>query len=200
MPHISSPHRIKIDRSALLVIDLQEKLVPVIPSGEAVVLEAIRLLKAAQLLGVPTAATVQYPKGLGPLVEPLTEFFPEPEEKLAFSAAVCRDSLDAWANEGRDQIIVVGIETHVCVQQTVLDLIAEGQRPYVVAEAVAARHGRGHETALRRMQSTGATITSAESVLFEWLESSQHDSFKQISQLVKDHQPPRRPGPPKGRR
>ena len=167
------------------MIDVQEKLVPVVPSGDPVVRQICRLVEAARLLQVPTAATVQYPRGLGPLVSPLEELLGDPEEKLDFSAAVCRDSLDAWAAAGRDQIVVTGLETHVCVQQTVLDLIAEGQRPYLVAEAVAARGGRDHEVAMDRMRDAGAIVTTAESVLFEWLGTADRPEFKAISDLVK---------------
>tara|TARA_R110002049_G_scaffold72490_1_gene187015 strand:+ start:131398 stop:132081 length:684 start_codon:yes stop_codon:yes gene_type:complete len=222
MPHVRSPERLDVRRSALLVIDLQEKLVPVVPSGEPVVRQTCRLMKAAEQLQVPVAATVQYPKGLGPLVPAIASLLDErqieAEEKLDFSAAVCRGSLDEWCDSGRDQIVVVGIETHVCVVQTVLDLLAEGLRVFVVAEAVAARHGRDHETALDRMRDSGATVIAAESVMFEWLSTADHPSFKTISGLVKSfgqedpkgpppkrkppkHGPPKhgppKPGPPK---
>ncbi len=185
MPHVRSPQRLDTRRSALWVIDLQEKLCPAIRSADNVIRQTLRLLEAASLLGVPAAATVQYPAGLGPLVPSLREHFPSPEEKRAFSASVCRQSLDRWLGEGRDQIVIVGMETHVCVLQTVLDLIAEGLRPFVVAEAVAARNGRDHEIAMERMRDGGATILTAESVLFEWLETSDRPEFKAISRLVK---------------
>ena len=185
MPHIRSTDRLDVARCGLLVIDVQERLIPAIPSGDPVVSQICRLIEAARLLQVPSAATVQYPRGLGPLVAPLQAAFPNPEEKLDFSAAVCRGVLDVWAQAGRDQIVVTGVETHVCVQQTVLDLIAEGQRPYVVAEAVAARGGRDHETAMQRMRDAGATITTTESVLFEWLGTADRPEFKAISDLVK---------------
>ncbi len=93
--------------------------------------------------------------------------------------------MDGWFAEGRDQIVIVGIETHVCVLQTVLDLIAEGARPFVVAEAVAARNGRDHETAMDRMRDSGACIITVESVLFEWLGTSDRPEFKAISRIVK---------------
>ncbi|KAA1262493.1 Vibriobactin-specific isochorismatase [Rubripirellula obstinata] len=189
MPHVASVHRLDSNRSGLLVVDLQERLVPVIPSGDQVVRQTQRLLKAADMLQVPSAATVQYPKGLGNLVAPLDQWFSHdknsPEEKLEFSSAVCRQSLDAWTQAGRDQIVVTGIETHVCILQTVLDLMAEGCFAYVVAEAVAARHGRDHETAMDRMRDAGATIITAESVMFEWLGTADHPQFKEISKLVK---------------
>ncbi|TWU41749.1 isochorismatase family protein [Novipirellula artificiosorum] len=185
MPHVPSPLRLAAKRSSLLIIDLQEKLVPVIPSGEAVVEQTLRLIEAANLLEVPHAATVQYPRGLGGLVPAIAERVAPPEEKTAFSAAVCREAIDTWATQSRDQIVIVGIETHVCVLQTVLDLLAEGFRVYVVTEAVASRHGRDHETAIERMVNSGATMITAESVMFEWLETSKHPQFKAISQLVK---------------
>jgi nicotinamidase-related amidase len=185
MPVVRSPLRLDTARSALWVIDLQEKLCPAIPSADNVIRQTHRLLQAARELSVPFAATVQYPSGLGPLVPSLSEYFPSPEVKRDFSATVCRDSLDRWFEQGRDQIVVVGVETHVCVLQTVLDLIAEGARPYIVAEAVASRNGRDHETAMQRMSDSGATLVTVESVLFEWLGTSDRPEFKAISQLVK---------------
>jgi isochorismate hydrolase len=185
MPHIRSFRRLRADRSSLLVIDLQQKLCPAISSADAVVHQIMRLVQATRLLEIPSSATVQYPKGLGSLVGPLSEAFPHPEEKLNFSAAVCRRALDQWSGQGRDQIVIVGIETHVCIMQTVLDLIAEGLRPFVVANAVAARNAVDHEIALLRMRDEGAVITTVEAVLFEWLESANHPQFKSISQIVK---------------
>ena len=196
MPHVVSPLRLDPARSGLLVIDLQDKLLPVIPSGEAVIDQAHRLLDAAKLMSVPFAATVQYPRGLGQLTPSLRKDFPDPEEKLDFSAAVCRRELDRWIEEGRDQIVIVGIETHVCVQQTVLDLLAEGLLPFVAAEGVAARKGGDHETAIRRMRDSGATITTVESILFEWVGTADRPEFKSISKLVKERDPP----PPRRRK
>lgn len=185
MPHVRSPLRLDANRCAVLVIDLQKKLVDVVHSGRAVVKQTHRLLDAAEILGIPSAATVQYPKGLGPLVDSLADHFPDPEEKLDFSAAVCRRELDAWVADGRDQIVVVGIETHVCVQQTVLDLMAEGLRPFIPVEAVAARGGEDHEIALERMEFSGATLTTVESVMFEWLSTADRPEFKAISKMIK---------------
>lgn len=185
MPHVRSPQRLDARRSALWVIDIQEKLCAVIRSSDNVIRETERLIEAAGVLGVPAAATVQYPAGLGPLVPPLQKHLPTPEEKRDFSAAVCRRALDQWFAEGRDQIVIAGMETHVCVLQSVLDLIAEGAQPFVVAEAVASQDGEDHETAIDRMRDCGATIVTAESVMFEWLSSSTHPEFKTISRIVK---------------
>ena len=185
MPHVRSPLSLQDDRSGLLVVDLQPKLLSVIDASEQVLRQSARLLEAAELLGVPVAATAQYPERLGGLEPALQARLPEPEAKREFSAACCRGSLDAWAEQSRDQIVVVGIETHVGVQQTVLDLIAEGQRVYVVSDAVASRSDFDHVVALERMRDSGATITTAESVLFEWCRTSTHEKFKAISALIK---------------
>ncbi|MGI9472455.1 MAG: isochorismatase family protein [Rubripirellula sp.] len=183
--HIRSPLRLHAQRSALWVIDLQEKLCPVIPGAHQVEAQVLRLITAANLLSIPTAATVQYPKGLGTLIPSLREHLTQPEEKVEFSAAVCRDNLELWMKSGRDQIVVTGIESHICVLQTVLDLLAEGLRPYVIADAIAARRESDHEVALARMRDAGATILSAESALFEWLGTADRPEFKAISRLVK---------------
>ncbi len=185
MPHVRSTHRLDSDRSALLVIDVQQKLCPAIRSSDNVIRQIVKLAEAAQVLDVPAAATVQYPDGLGELVDDLQPWFPSPQAKRAFTAAGCRDELDQWVDQGRDQIVVTGIESHICVLQTVLDLIAEGLRPYVVAEAVASRHGGDHENAMTRMRDAGAVITTVESVLFEWLNTSDRPEFKPISRLIK---------------
>jgi isochorismate hydrolase len=185
MPHVCSPNRLDPNRSGLLVIDVQEKLCPLIAAAENAIGQMNRLVEVGKLLSIPMAATVQYPKGLGPLVQSLAQEFPAPEEKVVFSAAVCRASLDRWTSEGRDQIVVVGMETHVCVQHTVLDLLAEGLRPFVVADAVAARHLCDHEVALCRIRDSGATITTVESVMFEWLGSADRPEFKAVSKIIK---------------
>lgn len=173
-------------RSGLLVIDVQEKLLPLVDAAEPILGHIGRLIEVCKLVSVPMAATVQYPRGLGPLVDPLAGEFPTAEEKVAFSAAVCREALDRWVGEGRDQIVVVGIETHVCVQQTVLDLLAEGLRPFVVVDAVSARHASDHEVAIGRMRDVGATMTTVESVMFEWLGTAEHANFKAVSKIVKN--------------
>ncbi|WP_436716725.1 isochorismatase family protein [Roseiconus lacunae] len=187
MPYQASSQRLSVSRSAILVIDLQEKLVPVIPSADHVVQSTEALLMVAELLEIPSAATVQYPKGLGGLVEPLDEWFPEPEEKLDFSASVCRRELDRWIDAGRNQILICGIETHICVLQTVMDLLQESLQPVIVAEAVAAYGGWEHELAIDQMKALGVTITSAESIIYQWLGTAGHPQFKAISKIVKSY-------------
>ncbi|MGB7346424.1 MAG: isochorismatase family protein [Pirellulaceae bacterium] len=185
MPHVRSRLRLDTDRSAVLVIDLQEKLLPAIRSAGDVLGQTERLLQVADLLGVPSVATQQYPKGLGRLVSPLDQRFPQADEKIDFSSAVCRKPLDRWATQGRDQIVLVGIETHVCVLQTALDLLAEGLRPVLPVDAVAARSDFDHQIALDRMRDCGVTITSCESIIFEWLSTADRPEFKAVSKLIK---------------
>lgn len=185
MPHVRSPQRLDCDRSGLLVIDLQVKLLPVVPSGHTVVGQVHRLLDAAEILNIPFAATVQYPQGLGPLESSLSDRITSVQSKTAFSAAVCREAIEGWLSQGRDQIVVAGIETSICVMQTVLDLLAEGMEVFVAAEAVAARDGRAHEMSLDRMRDSGATVLPVESVLFEWCSDASRPEFKAISALVK---------------
>ena len=186
MPHRLSELCLTPERSAVLVVDLQERLVPAVPSGDHVVEMTEVLLEAADLMEVPSAGTLQYPKGLGGFVAPLDEWFPDAEEKLDFSAAACRRDLDVWQESGRDQILITGMETHICVLQTAMDLIAEGCHVFVVAEAVAARGGLEHESAIEQMRSMGAVITTVESVLFQWIRSASHPQFKAISRIVKE--------------
>ena len=170
----------------LVVVDVQEKLVPSIPVAEQLVRNCRRLIEGARVLGVPVYATEQYPKGLGGTVPALAELLPERPEKLCFS---CAGTL-AWGPaaeqaDGRDQIVVAGIEAHVCVLQTALDLLAQGYRVHVPADAVASRHKLDWKIALRRMEASGATLTTAESVLFECCEAAGTPEFKEISRLVK---------------
>ena len=185
MPHVRSPQRLDASRSALLVIDVQEKLAPLVQHGDSIQRRIVDLTHGAERLGVPYDATVQYPRGLGPLTPPIAQRIEDPEPKLNFSAAACRRALDAWVADDIDQIVCVGIETHVCVLQTVLDLIAEGLQPFVVSDAVSARAASDHETAIERMRDNGATITTTESVLFEWLGTADRPEFKDISRIVK---------------
>ena len=189
MAHTVSADRLDPNRSAVLLIDLQEKLCPAIPAIDEVINRCLVLTKACDELNIPRNATVQYPEGLGDLIEGVKTYYPQPHSKLDFSAAVCRDPIDRWAEESRDQILLIGIETHICITQTALDLEAEGKQPIVVLDAVASRNQDDHVAAICRMQHAGIKIVSLESVLFEWLGSSTHPSFRMISQMVKAMNP-----------
>jgi nicotinamidase-related amidase len=185
-----SPRVLDRAASALLVIDLQERLLPALGAAEHLLWNASRLIRGAQALEVPVGATVQYPQGLGKMADPIAIQLPEtPQAKRAFSSAACRSVIGPWAEQGVRQIVVCGIETHVCVLQTVLDLMGEGFDLYVVADAVGARGQLDHRVALDRMRSEGATVSTTEATLFEWCRNSEQEAFRQISALVKE------PGP-----
>lgn len=175
--------------TGLLVVDVQEKLMPLIPRQAAIVWNIRRLIDGALLLGVPVAATEQYPRGLGPTVPSLAGLLGQIPEKLHFSCGACGQMFDDFGNRGVRKILVAGIEAHVCVQQTVFDLLAAGFRVYLAIDAIGARHDIDCQTALRRMETSGATLTTTESALFEWCEVAGTPEFKQISQLVRETPP-----------
>ena len=184
-----SPELMNRDDCALLVVDVQSKLLPLIPGRERLVWNIRRLIDGATILAVPVAATEQYPQGLGGTAPELAQRLGNIPSKTAFSCAECGEIFAGWRDKGIWKILVCGMETHVCVGQTVHDLLGEGFRVYVAADAVAARGQLDHDIALRRMDSSGATLTTTEAVLFEWCGVAGTPEFKQISQLVKE-QPP----------
>jgi nicotinamidase-related amidase len=175
--------------AALLVIDVQEKLIPAIVGSARVVWNIRRLIDAARILGLPVTASEQYPRGLGATMPELATRLGERTAKMAFS---CREVAGAFADLRQrhiEKLLLCGIETHVCVQQTALDLIADGWRIYIAVDAVGARFDLDHETALRRMEASGAVLTTTEAALFEWCETAAAPEFKQISQLVREPMP-----------
>jgi nicotinamidase-related amidase len=172
--------------SRLVLVDLQEKFVPHIPVAETLIGQCRLLIQGAQLFGVPVSATEQYPQGLGATVPALRSLLGDIPAKLRFSCAEVLDLGPASAREDdRSKIVLCGIETHVCIQQTALDLMAQGYQVYVPADAVASRHKIDWKFALQRLAASGATITTTESILFEWGEMSGTPEFKQLSQLIK---------------
>jgi nicotinamidase-related amidase len=173
---------IRADQSMLLLIDLQERLAPAIHDIDAVLRHNLWLVAVAQRLGVPVAATVQYPTGLGPMVPALTARIPAEEvvEKIHFSA-VADGCLDALAGFSRRQVVLTGTETHVCVLQTALGLLGMGKEVFVVAEAVGSRRPEDRALALERLRQEGCRIVSREMVAFEWLHKAGSDIFREIS-------------------
>ena len=189
--HFRSVELLTRDRSCLLVVDVQEKLLPVIQDG-ASVRDSIRfLLDVSRALHVPAVLSEQYPQGLGRTVDPLHGHpgFTAGFEKIRFSAAEGLQSLlrhgPAENLRGRDQIVVCGIEAHVCVQQTALDLLAAGYRVFVVADAAGSRRAIDRQTALQRMRDSGCVLTTCEAVAFEWCEQAGTDAFRTVSRLVR---------------
>lgn len=169
--------------SQVLLIDIQSKLAPAIADTAAVSQAAAWVLQIAQLCEVPVLATEQYPKGLGHTLPTLLELLPTAAifEKIHFSALREAAIADAIAANARPQVIVLGTETHVCVLQSVLDLIKTGYHVFVVNEAVGSRTAENKQLALNRMQQAGAVIISQEMLAFEWLEKAGTELFRQIS-------------------
>ncbi len=183
--YLRSPELLSAGNSRLLIVDMQQKLLPLIPVAERTIRNCRRLIEGAGVLSVPVFATEQYPKGLGGTVPELAELLAGIPSKVRFS---CTEVLNwgsaAEQEDDRDQIVVAGIECHVCIQQTVLDLLADGYRVFVPADAVASRHKLDWRMALDRMSASGATLTTTESVLFEWCEVAGTPEFKEISRLI----------------
>ncbi len=184
-----SPELMSRDDTALLVVDVQERLVPVIQDHVRLVWNCRRLIDAAGALGLPVVATEQYPKGLGSTVAPLAERLGAVPWKLRFSCGGCSEVFEAIEHRGIHKLLICGIEAHVCVQQTVLDVLAHGWRAYVAVDAVGSRFEIDRQTALRRMDSAGATLTTTEAALFEWCETADAPQFKQISRLAREEPP-----------
>ena len=183
-----SPELLHRASSRLLIVDVQDKLVATLPEATRDrLLSTCRFLaEGAKLLGVPTSITEQYPQGLGPTVATLQEFSADRPAKKRFSCVECLGwPAAAEAADDRFQIIVAGMETHVCVLQTVLDLLANGYQVYVVADGIASRREIDQQIALERLAGSGAILTTAEGVLFEWAETAEAAEFKQLSGLVK---------------
>ncbi len=173
--------------TGLLVVDVQERLLAVQADGERVAWNVRRLLDGAKILGVQSAATEQYPEKLGSTIPDLASRLSlAPVAKLAFSCRTCDEIFSAWRAAGIHRILVCGIETHVCVQQTVLDLLAAGFQVVVAADAVTARFVMDHEIALRRMEASGALLTTTEAALFEWCGEAGTEEFKAVSVLAKE--------------
>ena len=172
--------------TGLLVIDLQEKLVPKILNADRLVRNVAFLIDGARLLEMPVQATEQYPRGLGPTVPELAQRLPERPDKLAFSSCAVLSVADTFRRAARPKVVLAGIETHVCVLHTALDLLALDFRVYLPVDAVGARYAVDHDTALRRLEQAGAVLTTAEGCLFEWLGGSSHPKFKAASALIQE--------------
>jgi nicotinamidase-related amidase len=168
--------------SRLVVVDVQQKLVPAMHEAAGVVDGCAWLVRLARRLGVPVAATEQYPQGLGPTVDALRALVPAEAigSKLAFA---CTDEgcLDALPGAGRPQVVLAGIEAHVCVLQTALGLAAAGREVFVVADAVSSRDPAHKRVALDRMRQAGVVVVVREMVAFEWLGHAGTETFRAVS-------------------
>ena len=186
-----SPALLRRDRSALVVIDMQERLMPAIAEGDAVTRAAGILIEAARQLEVPVVVTEQYPRGLGHTVDAIAGRLPNDAavvEKMSFSAARNHDfasQIDEFKAGGRDHIVVCGVECHVCVMQTAADLDAQGHTLHIVVDACGSRAPASKDAALARFGALGISRVTTEMALFEWLEAAGTAEFKAVSRLIK---------------
>lgn len=172
------------ERAALVVVDIQEAFRKALPSFDQVAESAARLVQGAEAIGIPIVVTEQYPHGLGHTVPEVAEHLPDdvhPIEKVRFSAV----EAEGFDLDGRDQALVCGIETHVCVNQTVLDLLDRGLEVHVVGDAVGSRSAEHRELGLHKAEHAGAVLTSVETALFELLGGSDAAEFKQVQALIR---------------
>lgn len=175
------------DKSCLLVVDVQARLAPAMDAERAVVHNTALLLKAARRLDVPVLVSEQYRRGLGPTIDAVAEFVPEGSvvEKMHFSCMNDAGFAQRFRRTGRPMAVVAGIEAHVCVLQTVEQLLDSGAAVFVVADATSSRTAANHAAALERMRHAGAHVATTEMVVFEWLEKAGTPEFKELSALVK---------------
>jgi len=180
-------HRLRRAESGLIVVDIQERLLPAIAEKERVVQNAVRLAQGAAILHVPIFATEQYRKGLGATVPEVAQAIPAfaPIEKLAFSACGADGFVAALREKKVTQPILCGIEAHVCVLLTALDLLGRGLQVSVVADAVCSRRAANLEIGLAQARQAGAVITATETVVFQLLGGADNDAFRELSKLLR---------------
>ena len=185
--------KLQADRTTLVVVDVQEGFRRAIPDFERVAKATATLIAGAGTIGIPVVITEQYPKGLGETAAEVAEHLPDgtqPLEKVVFSAA----DAEGFDLGGRDQALVCGIETHVCVNQTVLDLLEGDTEVQVVEDAVGSRTEENKQVGLHKMERAGAVLTSVETALFELLGRVGTDEFKAVQKLILEYAP--NPGVP----
>ncbi len=180
------PQTLVPEESILLVVDVQEKLLAKIPNADLLVSEVDFAIEVAKAVGVEILGTEQYPKGLGPTVASLAAKLPPCPAKTDFSCCGVPNLIDDFRARGKTRVVLVGMETHVCVLNTALDLCHAGFHVYLVVDAVASRFRQDHEIAIDRMRSLGVVLTTVETVAFEWLGGAKHPAFKKVSGLVQE--------------
>ncbi|UCD34229.1 MAG: hydrolase [Nitrospiraceae bacterium] len=175
------------NKAALVIVDVQEKLAVVMKQREKVVTSCLHLIEAAKLLQVPIVVTEQYPKGLGPTVSELRDALPDymPLEKVTFDCCRGEGFLEKIASLKKKQVILAGMETHVCVLQTCLGLLKKKYHVHLVSDAVSSRKKDDFLTGRELMRDAGAVITCTETVLFQLLEKAGTPEFKEISKRIK---------------
>lgn len=178
------------DDSGVLIVDIQTQLTSAMPVKVLARLQrnAGLLLKSAALLQIPVYATEQYPQGLGNTEPAVMKMLPETTklyEKTAFSALGAEGFLSDLQGSGRKQLVLAGMEAHVCILQTAIELVQLGYQIFVVADAVCSRQRESYETALLRLRQLGVVVCDTESILFEWVRDAKHDQFKSVQGLLR---------------
>ena len=181
------PTILRKESTGLLIIDIQQRINAVMKYGEVVIENTVKLIQGFNALKLPIFITEQYRKGLGPTESQILKELNDPSivEKLTFSCCGSSELMTQLQDKNIQQIVICGIETHVCVQQTALDLIANDFQVYLVRDAMSSRKKIDHKTAINRMRYEGVIITTAESVLFELLVKAKTAEFREISHIVK---------------
>lgn len=179
--------RIKKEDTIAVVIDVQKRLYPFISDNEKLTGNIVKLIKGLRAIGIEILVTTQYVKGLGDTIEPVKEALGEFShmEKMSFSCCGDDNFITEIKKSGKKNVIICGIESHVCVLQTVIDLLEKGYRPVLIEDCVSSRNPNDKKFAVERMRQEGALISTYESILFELLEVSGTDTFKEISKIVK---------------
>lgn len=182
-------YRIQRENCQAMIIDVQEKLSPHIYRYNDILKKTLILIQGLQVLDIPILLNEQYPEGLGRTVPEIMAVLDATKsktiEKVTFSACDNDETWNYLAQQNRISVLVFGVEAHVCVMQTVLDLLDNGMQPVVIADAIGSRSAYDRRQAIRRMRRAGAVITTTEAILFELCRSSKDPAFKAISQLVK---------------
>jgi nicotinamidase-related amidase len=178
---------LKLENTALVVIDIQSKLWNVMFEKEALLENSQKLIKGIKVMGVPIILTEQNPKGLGPTAPELLQLLTDikPVLKFEFNCYQNRDFQKALSNLNRKQILLCGIESHICVYQTAMALLDSGYEVQVVADVVSSRAARNRDIALTRLQSEGAKLTVSEMVLYELLQTAESPQFKDMLKVIK---------------
>lgn len=179
--------RIKKEETIAVVVDVQQRLFPFISENEKLSSNIVKLVKGLKVLGIEIIVTVQYSKGLGETIEPIKRALGDFKhlEKMSFSCCGFTDFMEVLKKSGKKNVIVCGIESHVCVLQTTLDLLEGKFQPVLIEDCVSSRNPNDKNIAIERMRQEGALISTYESILFELLEVSGTETFKEISKIVK---------------
>jgi len=179
--------RALLEDSAAILVDIQERLVPAINNEKETIENSKKFTEGLRLLGVPIFVTRQYPKGLGDIIPELKETLGEytPYDKISFSIFGCDEIRKALHLSGKKNLFIYGMETHICVEQSIMDLQKAGYQTYLVCDCVSSRKEQDHRIGMKRAKAEGAILTTKEAALFELLKVAEGEAFKKISKLIK---------------